>query len=60
MPPPPSALSPPPLVLQAVINIISNPVNSTVPIASEVFKKAGTYDPNKARESTNDTFSTPG
>lgn len=28
----------------ALINIISNPVNSTVPIASEVFKKAGTYD----------------
>ncbi|KAJ8561018.1 hypothetical protein K7X08_027208 [Anisodus acutangulus] len=28
----------------ALINMISNPVNSTVPIASEVFKKAGTYD----------------
>lgn len=28
----------------ALVNIISNPVNSTVPIASEVFKKAGTYD----------------
>jgi len=27
------------------VNIISNPVNSTVPIASEVFKKAGCYDP---------------
>jgi malate dehydrogenase len=26
------------------VNIISNPVNSTVPIAAEVFKKAGTYD----------------
>ena len=26
------------------MNIISNPVNSTVPIAAEVFKKAGTYD----------------
>lgn len=26
------------------MNMISNPVNSTVPIASEVFKKAGTYD----------------
>lgn len=24
--------------------MISNPVNSTVPIAAEVFKKAGTYD----------------
>lgn len=27
--------------------MISNPVNSTVPIASEVFKKAGTYDEKK-------------
>lgn len=27
--------------------MISNPVNSTVPIASEVFKKAGTYDERK-------------
>ena len=27
--------------------MISNPVNSTVPIASEVFKKAGTYDDKK-------------
>jgi hypothetical protein len=27
----------------------SNPVNSTVPIAAEVFKKAGTYDPKKVR-----------
>lgn len=24
--------------------MISNPVNSTVPIAAEIFKKAGTYD----------------
>jgi len=32
---------------EAMIAIISNPVNSTVPIASEVFKKAGTYNPNK-------------
>ncbi|KAG6477495.1 malate dehydrogenase, mitochondrial-like isoform X1 [Zingiber officinale] len=31
----------------AVVNMISNPVNSTVPIASEVFKKAGTYDERK-------------
>ena len=31
----------------ALMNIISNPVNSTVPIAAEVFKKAGTYDPKK-------------
>ncbi|KAJ0986156.1 hypothetical protein J5N97_004512 [Dioscorea zingiberensis] len=27
--------------------MISNPVNSTVPIAAEVFKKAGTYDEKK-------------
>ena len=32
---------------QAIVNIISNPVNSTVPIAAEVFKAAGTYDPKK-------------
>ncbi|RZS02941.1 hypothetical protein BHM03_00033067 [Ensete ventricosum] len=31
----------------AVVNMISNPVNSTVPIASEVFKRAGTYDEKK-------------
>jgi len=31
----------------AIINIISNPVNSTVPIAAEVLKKAGVYDPKK-------------
>lgn len=30
---------------KAFVAIISNPVNSTVPIAAEVFKKAGTYDP---------------
>lgn len=30
---------------KAMICIISNPVNSTIPIASEVFKKAGVYDP---------------
>ncbi|KAG0499355.1 hypothetical protein HPP92_004046 [Vanilla planifolia] len=28
----------------ALVNMISNPVNSTVPIAAEVFKKAGTFD----------------
>ncbi|XP_031104907.1 malate dehydrogenase, mitochondrial-like [Ipomoea triloba] len=28
----------------ALVNMISNPVNSTVPIAAEVFKMAGTYD----------------
>lgn len=32
---------------QALIGIISNPVNSTVPIAAEVLKKAGVYDPKK-------------
>ena len=26
------------------MNMISNPVNSTVPIAAEVFKKKGVYD----------------
>ncbi|CAN6459430.1 unnamed protein product [Victoria cruziana] len=31
----------------AVINLISNPVNSTVPIAAEVLKKAGTYEPKR-------------
>jgi malate dehydrogenase len=32
---------------KAWVAIISNPVNSTVPIAAEVFKRAGTYDPKK-------------
>ncbi|XP_058789643.1 malate dehydrogenase, mitochondrial [Phymastichus coffea] len=32
---------------KAFIAIISNPVNSTVPIASEVLQKAGVYDPNR-------------
>ena len=31
----------------AFLAIISNPVNSTVPIASEIYKKAGTYDPKR-------------
>jgi len=31
----------------ACLAIISNPVNSTVPIASEIYKKAGKYNPNK-------------
>lgn len=31
----------------ALVAMISNPVNSTVPIAAEVFKRAGTYDPKK-------------
>ena len=30
---------------KAMINMISNPVNSTVPIAAEVLKKRGVYDP---------------
>lgn len=30
-----------------MINIISNPVNSTVPIAAEVLKSKGVYDPKK-------------
>ena len=30
-----------------MINIISNPVNSTVPIAAEILKAAGVYDPAK-------------
>jgi malate dehydrogenase len=33
--------------LQAVVAIISNPVNSTVPITAEVLKAAGVYDPRK-------------
>ncbi|XP_044261522.1 malate dehydrogenase, mitochondrial [Tribolium madens] len=32
---------------KALIGIISNPVNSTVPIAAEVLKKAGKYDPKR-------------
>ncbi|XP_073982969.1 malate dehydrogenase 2 [Rhodnius prolixus] len=32
---------------KAIIGIISNPVNSTVPIASEVLKKLGVYDPKR-------------
>ncbi|KAF3338985.1 malate dehydrogenase [Carex littledalei] len=31
----------------ALVTLISNPVNSTVPIAAEVFKKAGTYNPRR-------------
>lgn len=34
-------------MMQALLNIISNPVNSTVPIAVETLKKLRTYDPNK-------------
>ncbi|EGY27898.1 malate dehydrogenase [Candidatus Regiella insecticola 5.15] len=32
---------------KALIGIITNPVNTTVPIAAEVLKKAGVYDKNK-------------
>lgn len=32
---------------KALIGIISNPVNSTVPIAAEVLKKAGVFDPKR-------------
>ena len=35
------------VVMQALVNMISNPVNSTVPIAAEVFKQKGTYDPKR-------------
>ncbi|KAK3030433.1 hypothetical protein RJ639_039190 [Escallonia herrerae] len=30
---------------KAIVNLIRNPVNSTVPIAAEILKKAGCYDP---------------
>ncbi|PQQ03336.1 malate dehydrogenase mitochondrial [Prunus yedoensis var. nudiflora] len=33
--------------LIALVNMISNPVNSTVPIAAEMLKKAGTFDEKK-------------
>ena len=32
---------------EATLNIISNPVNSTVPIAAETLKAMGVYDPKK-------------
>lgn len=32
---------------KALVGIITNPVNSCVPIASEVLKKTGAYDPNR-------------
>lgn len=32
---------------KAAVLVISNPVNSTVPIVAEVFKSKGTYDPKK-------------
>lgn len=38
---------------EAMIGVISNPVNSTVPIAAEVLKKAGVYNPKKLCGVTN-------
>lgn len=35
------------LCVQAIINMISNPVNSTVPVAAEILKKMGVYDKRK-------------
>ncbi|MCC5826339.1 malate dehydrogenase [Alkalimonas sp.] len=32
---------------KALVGVITNPVNTTVAIAAEVFKKAGTYDPSR-------------
>ena len=32
---------------KAFICVISNPVNSTVPIVAEVMKKAGVFDPKR-------------
>lgn len=32
---------------RAIVNLISNPVNSTVPIAVEVFRRSGIYDPKR-------------
>jgi malate dehydrogenase len=32
---------------KAFVLVISNPVNSTVPIVTEVFKKHGIYDPKR-------------
>ncbi|HJS14754.1 MAG TPA: malate dehydrogenase [Rheinheimera sp.] len=32
---------------KALVGVITNPVNTTVAIAAEVFKKAGTYDPKR-------------
>lgn len=32
---------------KAFLGIIANPVNSTVPICAEVYKKHGVYDPKR-------------
>lgn len=32
---------------KAFVAVISNPVNSTVPIAAEVYKKLNVYDPKR-------------
>jgi malate dehydrogenase len=37
---------------KALILIIANPVNSTVPIFAEVYKKAGVFDEKKCEGST--------
>jgi lactate/malate dehydrogenase, NAD binding domain len=42
---------------KALLGIIANPVNSTVPICAEVFKKMGTYDPNRYPATPNCTLS---
>jgi malate dehydrogenase len=36
---------------KAFILVISNPVNSTVPVFAETLKKAGVYDPKKSAPS---------
>jgi hypothetical protein len=33
---------------KALVLVISNPVNSTVPIAAEILKKSGVYDPKRS------------
>lgn len=33
--------------MQAILNIITNPVNAMVPLAAEILKAAGVYDPKK-------------
>lgn len=42
-----SAPSARPPTANSFVCVISNPVNSTVPIAAEVFKNAGTFDPKR-------------
>ena len=40
---------------KAFVLVISNPVNSTVPIVAEVFKKHGVYDPKRSVPRLSDT-----